>query len=281
MMKSAVPESIKTLAIELKHLFEEAAIDADMKNEETFLAPNLENALRRLLIDPCQASLIELLRISPVLIDSVCIFSASSSLVRQELLSSDGTSRIQRSGTSEARLLARLCELSPVPIEPRPGFRLLPSGVHSLLRMGIRRQLEKKFRPHFPAHFELLGTAIIKSVLVEEACESELAKYVAENICLIDQLAHNIHLDFPLAYAFSILLSFSFVQLGPKYPEKHSALLERSIELHLNLQNTYAMIPTHDYREWLDGIQLIAQTILIENSPKSPHQDRNSCSTPS
>lgn len=261
------PGSFRNLALEMKHLFEKIAMDADESSEEIFIIPDLELALRRLLVDPCEESLIELLEISPTLIDSVCIFCSASNLVVAELLNSAGASHQPTKGTREARLLARLLYLSPIAITPKPGYRLLPSGVHSLLRMAIRSMLEKNFRRNFPAHSELLSNAIIKLILDEEPCNEDLVNYLAENTNLVQRQACNIHLDLPLAHAFSILVSFSLVQLGPKYPEKSFALVERMTEFQLILRGTYEMVPTHDHREWLDGVQLFGQTLLRENSP--------------
>lgn len=63
------PGQWRAVAVELKHAFEGIAADADRKNEEILLPPELEHALRRLLVDPCQASLDYLLEVSPALIE--------------------------------------------------------------------------------------------------------------------------------------------------------------------------------------------------------------------
>jgi hypothetical protein len=60
----------RQLAIEIKHLFEGIVEDANEKNEEIFLTPDLEHALRRFVLDPANASLIHLLEISPYLGDT-------------------------------------------------------------------------------------------------------------------------------------------------------------------------------------------------------------------
>jgi hypothetical protein len=59
------------VAIELKHAFEGMARDADENNEECFLAADVKHALRRLMSDPIQASLDNLLEVSPALIEPV------------------------------------------------------------------------------------------------------------------------------------------------------------------------------------------------------------------
>lgn len=57
----------RSLAIEVKHLFESIAADADEKNEEVFFTKELDHALRRFLIDPSKASLEYLLEVCPTL----------------------------------------------------------------------------------------------------------------------------------------------------------------------------------------------------------------------
>ena len=56
------------LAIELKHLFEGIAADADEQNDEVFFTRELDHALRRFLVDPTKPSLEHLLEVSPTLI---------------------------------------------------------------------------------------------------------------------------------------------------------------------------------------------------------------------
>jgi len=58
----------RSLAIELKHLFEGIAADADEQNDEVFFTRDLEHALRRFLVDPTKPSLEHLLEVSPTLI---------------------------------------------------------------------------------------------------------------------------------------------------------------------------------------------------------------------
>lgn len=167
----------------------------------------------------------------------------------------------RRGGTLESRYLALRLRQSPTTeIE----VRLLPSGIHSLLRLGIRRQLEIKYRPYFGDECDLLGAAVVKSVLGEAACDQELARYVEENATLIEQQARHIHHDYPLAHAFSILLSFTLVLLGTKYPEKSIALTERVIELELLLRSTNEIVPTDDAIQFLEGVQRIAQYLVTE-----------------
>ncbi|MGD0798270.1 MAG: hypothetical protein ABR910_11155 [Acidobacteriaceae bacterium] len=59
------------LAIELKHLFEAIAADADEQNDEVFFTRDLDHALRRFFVDPTKPSLDHLLEVSPVLIRPV------------------------------------------------------------------------------------------------------------------------------------------------------------------------------------------------------------------
>lgn len=61
------PGEYRSLAIEVKHIFEGIATDADEKNEEAFLTKELDHALRRFLVDPSKASLEYLLEVSPIL----------------------------------------------------------------------------------------------------------------------------------------------------------------------------------------------------------------------
>jgi hypothetical protein len=65
------PGDHRTLAIELKHLFEGIAGNADEQNDEIFLPRDLDHALRRFLVDPTQASLDHLLKVSPTLLSTV------------------------------------------------------------------------------------------------------------------------------------------------------------------------------------------------------------------
>ena len=60
----------RQLAMEIKHLFDGIVEDADEKNEEIFLTPDLEHALRRFVLDPTDASLTHLLEVSPYLGDT-------------------------------------------------------------------------------------------------------------------------------------------------------------------------------------------------------------------
>ncbi len=59
------------LAIELKHLFESIAADADEQNDEVFFTRELDHALRRFLVDPTKHSLEHLLEVSPALVRTV------------------------------------------------------------------------------------------------------------------------------------------------------------------------------------------------------------------
>ena len=61
----------RSLAIELKHLFESIAAEADEKNEEVFFTKDLDHALRRFLVDPTKPSLDHLLEVSPTLVPHV------------------------------------------------------------------------------------------------------------------------------------------------------------------------------------------------------------------
>jgi hypothetical protein len=65
------PGEHRSLAIEVKHLFEGIANDADESNEEVFFVPELEHALRRFLVDPSQASLGHLSEVSPTLVSTI------------------------------------------------------------------------------------------------------------------------------------------------------------------------------------------------------------------
>lgn len=65
------PGEYRGLAIELKHLFESIANDADEENDEVFFAQDLDHALRRFLIDPTKPSLEHLLKVSPTLVPHV------------------------------------------------------------------------------------------------------------------------------------------------------------------------------------------------------------------
>jgi hypothetical protein len=56
----------RDLAIELKHLFEAIAIDAEEKLEEVFFTKDLDHAVRRFILDPTKPSLDHLLDVSPV-----------------------------------------------------------------------------------------------------------------------------------------------------------------------------------------------------------------------
>lgn len=76
------PGNRRDLAIEVKHIFEGIANEADEKNEEIFLAPELEHAVRRFVVDPCQASLDYLLEASPVLTDTFSELQALLNIVR-------------------------------------------------------------------------------------------------------------------------------------------------------------------------------------------------------
>ena len=61
----------RPIAIELKHLFESLLVDADEKNEELFLTPELEAALVRFFKQPQSFYIGSLLALSPSLIDPV------------------------------------------------------------------------------------------------------------------------------------------------------------------------------------------------------------------
>jgi hypothetical protein len=61
------PGEHRDLAVEIKHLFEAVASDADEKNEEIYLSQELDHALRRFIIDPTSSSLEYLLDVSPTL----------------------------------------------------------------------------------------------------------------------------------------------------------------------------------------------------------------------
>lgn len=57
----------RALAVELKHIFEAIANEADEGHEEIFFAKDLDHALRRFLVDPSGPSLQYLLEVSPTL----------------------------------------------------------------------------------------------------------------------------------------------------------------------------------------------------------------------
>ena len=61
------PGEHRRLAIELKHLFEGIAADADEQNDEIFFTKELEHALRRFLVEPTKPALEHLLEVSPTL----------------------------------------------------------------------------------------------------------------------------------------------------------------------------------------------------------------------
>jgi len=65
------PGEHRGLAIELKHLFESVAADADEQHDEVFFTRDLDHALRRFLVDPTKPSLEHLLEVSPALIRTV------------------------------------------------------------------------------------------------------------------------------------------------------------------------------------------------------------------
>jgi hypothetical protein len=65
------PGECRALALELKHLFEGIAADADEQNDEIFFTKELEHALRRFLVDPAKPALQHLLEISPTLVGPV------------------------------------------------------------------------------------------------------------------------------------------------------------------------------------------------------------------
>jgi len=65
------PGEYRSLAIELKHLFESMVADADEKNEEVFFTKDFDHAMRRFIVDPTTPSLDHLLEVSPTLIPHV------------------------------------------------------------------------------------------------------------------------------------------------------------------------------------------------------------------
>lgn len=65
------PGECRNFAIELKHLFEGIAADANEQNDEIFFTKELEHALRRFLVDPTEPALEHLLEVSPTLVEPV------------------------------------------------------------------------------------------------------------------------------------------------------------------------------------------------------------------
>lgn len=143
--------------------------------------------------------------------------------------------------------------MSPVPI---------PSEVNSKLRLGILRKLRARYGPYFGEETESLCEGLISFALAEPATTEARASYLEAEKCLIEQQAVAFYQDPDLALAFSILYSFTLVQLGPKFPERSAQLANRAFDLHLILRTTKEICPTDDPFEFLQFVNNYAEGLL-------------------
>ena len=130
-----------------------------------------------------------------------------------------------------------------------------------MLCVGIGKMLQAKYSPDFGDQSKYLSMGILNFVLAPPENE-EAERYREANRCLIEQQAHAIYLDFELAYAFSILLSFVLVRLGPTDPERTAGLVERASALHITLRTTKEICPTDDAIAFLQFIRKYASDLI-------------------
>jgi hypothetical protein len=141
-------------------------------------------------------------------------------------------------------------------------FGVLPSEVNSMLRLGIFKKLHAKYKPHFEEQTKYLCASIINYALAEKASNGEAQRYMDDNGCLITQQAVTLHNDIELAMAFSVLYSFTLVQLGPKNPERTFELAERAGRLHILLRTTDEIYPTNDAMAFLHFVRKYAEELI-------------------
>jgi hypothetical protein len=125
-----------------------------------------------------------------------------------------------------------------------------------MLCVGIGKMLQAKYGPHFGDQSKYLSMGILNFVLATPPGNEEAERYCEANRCLIEQQANAIHLDFELAYAFSILFSFVLVRLGPTDPERTAELMERASALHIILRTTNEICPTDDAITFLQFVRI-------------------------
>jgi hypothetical protein len=118
--------------------------------------------------------------------------------------------------------------------------------------------------PYFGEETELLCEGLISFALAEPAITQETASYFETEKCLIEQQAASFYQDPDLALAFSILYSFTLVQLGPKFPERSTQLANRAFDLHLILRTTKEICPTDDPFEFLQFVNNYAEDLLSD-----------------
>jgi len=145
--------------------------------------------------------------------------------------------------------------MSPVPI---------PSEVNSKLRLGILHKLRARYGSYFGSETEHLCEGLISFALAEPATDQEAAAYFETESCLIEQQVASFYQDPDLALAFSILYSFTLVQLGPKSPERSEQLANRAFDLHLILRTTKEICPTDDPFEFLQFVNNYAEGLLSD-----------------
>jgi hypothetical protein len=141
-------------------------------------------------------------------------------------------------------------------------FGAVPSEVEFMLCVGIGKMLQAKYGPHFGDQSKYLSIGILNFALETPPGNEEAERYCEANRCLIEQQAHAIHLDFELAYAFSILFSFVLVRLGPTDPGRTAELVERASALHIILRTTKEICPTDDAITFLQFVRKYASDLI-------------------
>jgi hypothetical protein len=131
-----------------------------------------------------------------------------------------------------------------------------------MLCVGIGKMLQAKYGPHFGDQNKYLSIGILNFALETPPGNEEAERYYEANRCLIEQQAHAIHLDFELAYAFSILFSFILVRLGQTDPDRTTELVERASALHIMLRTTKEICPTDDAIMFLQFVRKYASDLI-------------------
>jgi hypothetical protein len=143
----------------------------------------------------------------------------------------------------------------------------VPSEVDLKLRLGICRLLDAKYRPHFGSQSKFLCAGIVNWVFLESPDNEEAKKFLEINQGLVEQEAKNLHLDADLALALSVLYTFMLIRLGPKDPERSSALVERATEVNIVIHSTQELYPGADAFQFLAFVDDFADR-LLGGSPK-------------
>jgi hypothetical protein len=129
------------------------------------------------------------------------------------------------------------------------------SDIEYILAIAIGKRLIERFAPEVGDESNMLAVGVINYAFLKKPGDANAERYRDENFNVIVQEAKAICLDAELSYAFSLLYSFMLMLIGPKDVGRSNGLLDKAIELNIELRTQKEFCNSSDPWKFLEYVK--------------------------